>query len=75
MSKFVLQFGQHVPYDVSSMILSHIKKMLPRHIMIEVVSILVVLWETPNIAVLHLLDVVNRGSADVDHVGTALFVS
>lgn len=61
-----VHFGQDVANNFAR-IFSHVEEVRPCEVVVEVVFERVVLRETPQVAVLHLDQVLNTGSANWDH--------
>ena len=50
-------FGQHITNDSPSLVLGHIRELGPGEGVVEIVLHLVVLWQTEQVAVLHVQQV------------------
>jgi len=60
-------FGKDVAHNVSSAVLCHEQQVLPRHKVVEIVPIGIILWQAPNIAILHLGKIVDPCSSNLHH--------
>lgn len=53
MYKWYLHFGQDISNNLSVVIFSHIGELGPGQCMVEIILHLIVLWQTEQIAILH----------------------
>ena len=63
----LLHLGQHISHNTPIKIFRHPQKLRPRKDMIEVIFHLIIFGKTPEIALLHLDEIVDGCHADVHH--------
>ena len=63
----LLHFGQHISHNTPIKIFSHPQKLWPRQNVIKVIFHLIIFGKTPQIALLHLDEIVDLCHADVHH--------